>query len=82
MHKKTVLVIICACFYLTMFVLALCSRKLYEAKLPKVCISYLEQKAFWEDGEYSYFPALPESMHDRPLYYVAVGEKIKKSAML
>ena len=78
MHRRKAVLVISVCFYSAMLVLALCSRWMYRAKLPRVRICYLEQMAFWEDGEYSYFPALPESLYNRPLYYVAVEKKNKE----
>lgn len=82
MHKKKVVLIVSVCFYLTMFVLALCSRRMYEEKLPKVRICYLEQMAFWEGEEYAYLPALPRALYNRPLYYVEVVEKNKEKCYI
>lgn len=82
MHERKIVLVISVCFYLTMLVLALCSREMYQAKLQKVHIGYLEQMWFFEDGEYSYFPALPESLCNRPLYYIAVEEKNKEKCYI
>ncbi|MBR6642544.1 MAG: hypothetical protein IKL28_02650 [Lachnospiraceae bacterium] len=78
MQKRKIILVISVLFYLTMGVLALCSRGWYQAKLPKVRIYYLEQRSFREDRTYSYLPALPKGYYGQPLYYVQRTYKNKE----
>ena len=78
MRKRKVVLIISVLFYLVMGVLAIGSQRMYRADLPKVHICYLEHRTFFEDGTYSYLPALPESFYNRPVYYVQVTVKNKE----
>ena len=78
MCKRKVVLVISVCFYLAMCVLALCSRRMYQADMSVVKICYLEHRMFFEDGKHSYLPALPETFYNRPLYYVEVTMKNKE----
>jgi len=78
MQKRKMILVISVLFYLTMGVLALCSRGWYQESLPKIRICYLEARSFREDGKYSYLPALPESYYGRPIYYVQRTYKNKE----
>ncbi|MBP3595677.1 MAG: hypothetical protein J6J44_14240 [Lachnospiraceae bacterium] len=78
MQKRKIILVISVMFYLTMGVLALCSRGWYQAGLPKVRIFYLDQRAFREDRTYHYLPALPESYYGQTLYYVQRTYKNKE----
>lgn len=79
MQKKKIILAISVCFYLAMAVLALTSRSVYEAGLPRVHICYLEQMAFWEDGAYSYLPALPKELAGQTLTYVTAEIRNKET---
>ena len=78
MQKRKFILVISIVFYLTMGVLALCSRGWYQESLPKVRIFYLDQMAFREDRTYRYLPALPEAYYGKPLYYVQKKYKNKE----
>lgn len=75
MQKKRMLVAVSAVFYLALALLAVFSKKVHTAALPRVRIGYLEQKSVTIDEKRQYLPVLPEELYGVALYRVSEEEK-------